>query len=324
MRCRSWIAEFTRYETPDGKIFEFEADDKFIVSDEGYGLPPIEYKTQRGPRQHGNTMVDYRLEKRVIQIITRQDTCSRFDYWDARADWINMLRPNRHAYNKKTPGILQKYLPNGEKRFIKAVIEEGPIFGPQDQEVWDEWGFTEALRFVCNDPIFYDPTPICYTWTLATSDHLVFPFFFRVPTSEREDGGGLLFAQSVINSPEEVTYDATFESYPEFEIIGPLNGTEIYHAELDKTIKLNYNIIAGDTVTIGLQPGNKVVTSTLNGDIIGTVSNPRDLTTFRLLPDPELSNGINTIIVTGTDAVADSSFANSQVQMTFYRRFIGI
>jgi hypothetical protein len=324
MRCVSrWVTEFTEFETADGVTFGFEEDDRFIVSDEGYGLPPIEYKTQRGPRQHGNTMVDYRLERRVIQIIARQDTCSRFDYWDARDHWIDIFRPNRHVFNRKTPGILKKFLPTGKKRFIKAVIEEGPIFGPKDQEVWDEWGFTETLRFICNDPIFYDPEPKCYTWSLATHDHLVFPFYFIARTSDRDPEAGLIFASSVIYSEEIVTYDGNWETFPDFVIDGPLNGPEIIHEELSLSIKLNYNIAVGETVTIGLTPGNKTVWSSVNGNIIGTVAQPKDLTSFRILPNPELTGGINTIYAVGTDAIL-SSAVSSAISMIYLDRYVGI
>jgi len=79
------ILELDQLITPDSQVYTFRDDQRrFTMSTSGEGLPPIEYITQRGPFQHGETVVDYRLRPRVLQMVYREKFCSRDVYWDGR------------------------------------------------------------------------------------------------------------------------------------------------------------------------------------------------------------------------------------------------
>jgi hypothetical protein len=307
------IAEFTRYESPDGKIYDFDEDDRFLVSEEGLGMPDIEYRTHRGPKQHGETTSDYRLLPRIIQMIVRQDSCSRSDYWDYRALLLDSIRPNRQNFGTFQHGTLQKFLPNGDKRFIKVVLEKGPVFAPRNMQEWDEWGFTEALRFKASDPVFYDPDQVCKSWLFEEYVHLTFPFVFEAPL-------GLIFGSALFAYNSDIVYEGTWESYPVIQIVGPIMSPTITNTSINKSIQLDYTVSAGEVITINLTPGNKTVESNLNGNIIGVISTPRDLTSFRILPEPEVANGINKIDVLGSDAVVGVT----EIKLAYYNRYIGI
>lgn len=171
------IQEFDYYISPAPENREFnlhDAEVMFIMSGTGHGMPPIEYITERGPLQHGESLIDYRLRPRLITMVTRRRFPCRQDYWDGRDDLLDALRPNRQAIGQFNPGVLRKILPDGSMRDIKVMIESGPAFEPRAMDRWDELAFTEILRFVAHDPIFFDPMTLVAQWVLAIEDNLIF------------------------------------------------------------------------------------------------------------------------------------------------------
>lgn len=64
-----------------------------IVSEQGLSLPPINYLTQRGPYQHGDTVVGLRLEPRTIQLVLSKLFMTQLDHQLSRNVWINRLSP---------------------------------------------------------------------------------------------------------------------------------------------------------------------------------------------------------------------------------------
>lgn len=311
------VAEFTEYIAPDGVTYKFDAGDRFLISEEGLGLPPVEYITQKGPFQHGENLVDYRLGVRTIQLLLRQDTCSRFDYWTSRASLLNMVRPNRYVGSDFGPGTLRKKLPDGTIRDIDVIIEQGPIFSARSLDHWDEFGFTETLRFLAHNPTFYDPEQRSVQWeTLVdatTEDYLIFgttSFSFVFP---------FVLGVTTFVSEKTVAYPGTWHSYPRITVLGPQEDFKITNVSTGEFIQLDYNIAAGEEVTIDLPFGNKTVENNVGTSLIGTVTPTSNLATFHIAPDPEVPGGVNVFRV---DSVGTS--AASKVLMEYYIRYIGI
>jgi hypothetical protein len=306
------VMEFTDYISPTGVVYNFDTSDRFLISEEGLGLPPINYITQKGPYQHGETLLDYRLGTRTIQLIVRQDSCNRYDYWSNRAALLDAIRPNYQLLNNFNPGTLRKKLPDGSIRSIDVVIDEGPTFVARSTDTWDEYGYTETLRFIAHDPTFYDPTKITTTWDVLVDPalplHTAFPITFPITL------GPTAYAVT-----KAITYTGSWLAYPKITITGPMNGFMILNSATGEYIEINYIISAGEVVTIDLPYGNKTITSSLGTNLIGTCSTGSDLSTFHIAPTPEATGGVNTIQVevTGTDA-------NSKVVLDFYTRYIGI
>ena len=307
MYKRRYMTEFTEYHSPDGHVYKFSDADRFLLTEEGFGMPPIEYITQRGPYQHGETVIDYRLGTRVIQLLHRRDTCSRDDYWTARNDILNYLRPNRQALGTVLPGHLLKRFPDGRKRQIDVLVEQGPVFQARDTKQWDEWAYTETIRFIAFNPIWYDPAQVCYTWKLTTNNNLILPFTLPFTLG------------AWIDANVTIDYDGTWETFPLIQVTGPVNGLIITNTSTGDFIHLGYNIPGGRTVTITLDYGHKTVTDNIGNNLIGVVTPDSDLATFSILPDPQVTNGQNIINVYG-------SGVNLQTVITvaYYRRFLGI
>jgi len=332
------LIEFDTYTTPDGSVYNFHNGvDKFLMSFEGTGMPNIDYITQQGPLQHGETVIDYRLQKRVIQYVVRRNACDRYDYWKNRFDMINMLRPNRQATTTMAPGYLRKIIPGLDPithvpivRQIDVFIESGPVFAPRSLEDYDEFGITEALRFVAPDPTFYDPTPTTMNWSLHPQSHLVFDTalggIILLPYSGYpiDAGTDMVFGTNMIGDDETALYLGNWPSYPTITITGPLAGPIIHNLTTGKKIRLLYNVSGGETVTISLPYGNKTVINQLGVNLSGTVTDDSDLADFAIEPTvyPTVSvanTGLNTLRVVGGGAV----IGVTSITISCFTRFIG-
>lgn len=319
------------YITPEGIQFLLDAPPhRSVLDDTGLGMPPIEYVTSRGPFQHGETMKDFWLRPRIVQMTIRHNFCNRKTYWDGRADLLNVLRPNRSTitsmlygsayYGSYTyggsvacqPGFafgtLRKYYADRRIREIAVMILEGPKFEPRQRGQWDEWSFQEVLRFIAFDPIIYDP--LLHITNLATPlvpGQLVFPITFPIVFS---------------GSTPQVTalqYSGTWMEFPVIELVGPMTNPMITNDSTGETLQLLTSIPAGTVVTICTQPGNKTILGDNGVNYIGFLSADSDLTTFHLAPDPEAPGGLNQIT-----AIASAGAVGSAINLKWYNRYIGM
>jgi hypothetical protein len=304
------MTEYTEYITPDGETYRFDTHDKFLLSETGLGMPPVSYITSRSPTQHGETVLDYRLGTRVIQLVHRRNACNREDYWANRGDLLDMIRPNRNGISSYNLGRLRKIFSDGSKRDIYVTIEQGPEFAARDTSRWDEWAFTETIRFIAHDPLFFDPVQKSANLTLASNSGLTFPF--SLP---------LLIEDDKINLTLTCTTEGTEDTFPNIVLTGPMSGVLVRNTSLDLEININYNISDGEIVTVYLQPGNKRIVSDLVGDITGVGYALSDLATFRLAPHPKVTNGDNIIHFHGAGI---APFGNTAISMNWLDRYIGI
>jgi len=302
--------EYDQYISPVGEIYQFNNKrDKFIFPIDGLGMPPIRYVTQRGPYQHGETMLDYFLEPRIVQVRHRRTSCNRTELWDVRSDLLDAVRPNRQIINSLEPGILRKIMPDGTKRDINVIVQAGPSYDSGTRNGWDEWAIDDIIRFVAHDPTFFDPTEVITEFNFSTFEELVFPADFPIA-----------FFASTFDETDTIEYGGTWLSYPEIIMTGPINNPIITNTTTGEKIELDYNIAAAEVVTITTEYGNKTISNDDGDNLIGTLTTDSDLATFHIAPDPEAPGGDNVIRVQG--ASADS--AVTQMVVKYYTRYIGI
>lgn len=293
VRTRAIVAEKDIYITAEGQQYLLHNPrNRAVLSDTGSGMPEIEYITQRGPYQHGESVKDYFLRPRVVEFHIRQNFCSRQAYFDGRDMILDLLRPNRGS------GVLRKIRPDGAKRDLVVHIQAGPKFESRKSSEWDEWSLDEVLRFIAYNPIYYDPDS--YSQTFTTSGALVFPITFPI-----------IFAG--FGNTATVVYDGNWIEYPVIILTGPLSATSILNLTTGERIGFTYNIPATRTVTIDLNYGSKRIFLDDGTNLIGYITPTSDLATFHLEP------GENIIQVAGV-----GSDANTTLSINYMNRYIGI
>lgn len=314
------IQEFDYYISPAPESQEFNLHDAhvlFVMSTTGRGMPPIQYITERGPLQHGESLLDYRLRPRIITMVTRRRFQCREDYWDGRNALLDALRPNRQAIGQFNPGVLRKVLPDGSMRDIEVMIESGPAFEPRDTDRWDERAFTEVLRFVAHDPTFYDPDQQAQQWTVVIEDNLI---FYESPNYTDRLVFPIWFEGPIISAYQDVTYLGTWVGYPTIVVTGPANNLLIENITTDEKLELvDYTIAAGEIVTFTTEYGNKTVTNQTGVNLLPYLTTDSDLATFHLEPDPGASGGMNQIYV-----FCSGASPATQVVIYWLIRYIGI
>ncbi len=306
--------EFTSYISADGEEYQFHIPSgygRWVLSESGWGTPPIDYITQRGPFQHGETVRDFFLRPRVIQMLIRQQFCNRDEWWGGRALLLDAIRPNRQTTpTGAEPGQLRRIESDGTIRDLNVFISVGPRFEPRNRTGWDEWAFQEVLRFIAHDPVIFDPTRVDTELAPGVvAGALVFPITFPIE-----------FGAGVIDETTALLYVGTWETYPIIVVTGPLNDFTITNNTTGEVIELDYDIVAGDVITIDLNYGVKTVVDADGVNRIGVVTSESDLATWHIAPDPEAPGGVNSITITGWNTQPGTT----SVELRAFTRYFGI
>lgn len=292
----SLIPEWISYFTPDGQELRFLAP-WFKLQEDGLGMPPVEYVTTRGPFQHGESVKEYWLKPRVIQMLIRRNARSRSEYQQLRYSLINYMRPNRAP--RPTPGRLRKYCADGSVREWFVYPSEGPSFPAGDLGQWDQWSIQDTIRFTAYDPIARDPSTHSITFA-ATGTVGTFPITFP-----------LQIAAFGTSAPTD--YAGTWDTFPLITINGPATGVVVRNVTTDEVLSLAYTVPSGRVVTVTLDYGNKTVKLDDGTNLIGYMSADSDIGSFHLQP------GSNTfqVYASGTSSI-------SSVILQWYDRYIGV
>lgn len=303
--CFTNDSERLVYIRPDGVRYTLHAPPwRVVLSEEGFGTPPLEYVTDRAPFQNGDNVRAVFLAPRPIQLVVAHNFMNRGEYWDGRAALLDAFQP-RNGVVGPTPGKLLYYLPGKQRRQLDVLLDSGPGFTPSPGG-WREWSFTEAIRFTAHDPAWYDPTPSISTLIFGVAQsQLVFPITFPISFSDTSD-------------TSEVTYTGSWPDYPSITVYGPVTGFSIENLTTGDKIQLNGVIAAGEIVTINLR-GIKTITSSSGANVMSQLTADSDLGTFSLMPAPDAPGGVNQIRVTGS-----GTDAQSFVSLSWYKRYFGI
>jgi len=302
--------EFDLIITPDGETYRFNNKiDKFVWGVTGQAMPPIDYITQRGPFQDGESVLGYRLDPRIVQLVHRKNSCSRTEYWDNRSSLLDFLRPNRQTTTTFQTFILRKILPDGSKRDLNVVYQDGIGFRGQELGKWDEFSIQEPIRFIAHDPIFFDPDENITSYATGVSDdELAFPITFPIE-----------FGISAEVEALSIAYEGTYRSFPQIILIGSMTDPRIRNITTGQEIALDYTITTPRTVTINLAFGNKSVEDDLGNNLIGTLTSDSDLVSFAIEPNPLADGGVNSIGISASD-----TDANAEVIIRYFTKYIGI
>lgn len=308
MAYTSFLLEFNQYITPDGQVYNFDTSTKFVMTETGTGMPPIDYITQKGAFQHGETLLDYRLKPRIIQMLVRRNGTSRQEYWNNRADMLNFFRPNRWLPGVNSQGILRKTLPDGTHRDLNVIIQQGPEFVARNLDTWDEWAISETLRFIAYDPIYHSDVVNSVIWSPAGISNLVFPITFPIT-----------FDAIFVSETKTINYVGTWNCFPTVIVTGPGAGFRLVNNATGKVLAMNYNQAAGEVITFDLSFGKKTVKNGSGVNLVGALTADCDLTTFAIACSPEASGGVNNL-----NARLNAANSSSRIEVRWISSYIGI
>ena len=271
------------------------------VGEDGWGMAPVRRITDRGPLQHGDSDIDFRLEPRVGMLKLLARGASASGYWDLRSTLLRIFRPSNTAI-KLTWG-----LDNGTQRQIDVYYAGDLSFGSDERLGYNQ---TAVVQLRASDPTYYDPTVQNAAFTTGGgSGGFVVPVVVPV-------GVGA----STVNSSQVIAYPGTWMTFPIVTIVGPITNPVVYNDSTgDKLDFTGITIIAGDSYTIDCRSGYKTVTNAAGTNKIADLTDDSDLQTFSLQPDPDVAGGNNTIRVTGSGANASTA-----INVVYYVRYIGI
>lgn len=286
------------YITPDG-IEYMLSEPVWVLQEDGLGMPPMEYVTQRGPFQDGETVKAVFLRPRTIQLVVRRNGCSRAEYWNLRNQLLDILRPRGL---RVTPGTLRKYLANGGVREFAVFPSEGPGFPSHPSTSWDQWSIQDTVRFTCYDPVARDPTQQTKLFVSSGGTSGTFPITFPLSIASFSSAG----ATPIKNV-------GTWDSFPVIVINGPATGPQVTNVTTGEKIVLSYVVPSGHSVTIDLAFGDKTVKLDDGTNLIGFVTPDSDLGTFHLQPG---DNNVQ-VFATGTSVV-------TSIVVNWFTRYIGI
>lgn len=301
------IIEFDVYIAPDGEVYNLHTPPvRAVISLDGDGIPPINYITQHGPYQHGQTIIDYFLQPRTIQVVLRANGRSRTDWYWIKKLLVDALRPNRTpGMGAPQPGVLRRYMPNGKWIDLDVVAAKGPGFTARNLSNWDEWSFQETIQFIAHNPIYYNPVPHALAFSNPINQ-LVFPVTFPI-----------LFG--ALDVTQNVTYLGDWMEFPSITVSGPLLNPTIVNVSTGEKLSLNYSLPVGRHLTYTLPYNLKQVLLDDGTSLAPYLTNDSSMATFHLAPNPEVDGGVNAIHVYGNGTAAGSA-----ISMSWHDRYIAL
>lgn len=95
-----------------------------LVVEQGRGMPPLHYNTQRGTYQHGETPINMRLDVRVVQLALTDDNDNRPQMYADLARLLHRLNPNRNwaVDGTLTKCIYRKIMPGGTRQWRSDLV----------------------------------------------------------------------------------------------------------------------------------------------------------------------------------------------------------
>lgn len=125
---------------------------------------------------------------------------------------------------------------------------------------------------------------------------------------------------STLNVTSVIDYGGTWRSSPVIVMTGPITNPVILNTTTNEKLDFTGTVLgSGTTYTIDTRYGYKTVVDQTGANKIADLTNTSDLATFHLAADPEATDGLNSIQVTGTGVTSATS-----VFVQYYERFVGV
>lgn len=283
---------------------ELNLDDRengfYLLATDNFGMPAFHRLEERGAMQHGVTDRGYRLDPRFITLVVGIQGNSVDDFYQKRETLLEAFAPSN------TAGSL-RWQRGSVTRQIDGYLIEGLQFTDSDRTYLFQ---KVPITIKCPDPTWYDPGGKSVDFGIGGGENsLVIPLV--IPT---------YVGSSTINLSQQIMYNGTVATYPVITIRGPITNCVITNTITGKKLDFTGHTIAAGTVyTIDLRYGHKTITDQNGDSQISKLTNDSDLATWRLLPDPNVAGGVNSIQATGAGATSATA-----INVQYFERFIGV
>lgn len=295
--------------TPDGQTFVISDEHSYAVVDSaGNAMPGFSYQTRRG-FQSDHAFVDgFAPEARAVTLILAGSTQSRESYWQARAALISHLRPNRGGAL-----VLRHYREDGTAYDLYCWVNAA------DKDSDSGFSINQEIELIAFDPFWYSANETSIEFSSSGSSELVFPITFPA-----------LFGSDDSFGAAEIIYTGDWPTYPRIEIAGPYSSMMVVHSEAQCMIRLNTQILFGESRIIDLNPSDGK-TYIRDGDGVDRMDElmmpDSNLMNFSLRavgifdtndPFSGVSGGINTLVANATGIGAGTSLV-----VKYKERYLG-
>lgn len=234
------------------------------LGDQGFGLAPLHRITTRGPLQHGDSDIDFRLDPRILQIplvVQNTSTTPMIQSYTIRQALLNIFRPQNSGVLTVTVGTIVPPM----TRSINVKVLGGLTFDvdPQDYHV------RTVVQLRADDPTWYDEQQFNTSTILGVNFGLTYGL---------ENAGNWL-------------------SFPQIQATGPVTNLTITNTTTSQVLNIPGTISAGTSYYFDLRYGYKTIYTGPNQtgtNVISAISATSNLATWAIQP------GVNNIVVTGT------------------------
>ena len=275
-----------------------------VVTVTGVGSAPVRRLSQRGPLQHGETDIGFRLDPRSINLVLAFAPAT-LALADAARDTLARIFGPRQSI----PVQLRYTRDDAAVRQLDCYAV-GMVDMPVTEE--DRIGVLQrvAVQLQASAPAWYDPEQksLRVAGSIAGTPS-------SVPLAMPWVVGGASVAGSYA-----VSYMGTFDEYPIIVVTGPITDPVITNTTTGDALSFVGTTIAnGDSYTIDLRYGFKTVTDSGGTNRIAKLTTSSALATWRLASLLETSDGNNGISISGTGAGAATT-----VRILYSNRYLSL
>ena len=251
----------------------------FLRDHEGTGMQPRHDITQRGPMEHGESYLDYRLDPRDIDLLLML-TGSVSERATKRRTLMGLFHPDYAS-------TLRFLADNGTRDIDVQFKGDGTVPTNERQPALE----IVRLKFIARKP-FYDPSGVTVPFAQISGGGA-----FLVPTAVPTTFGGSSLNQTQVI---DTTGDPTFwRAEPIITITGPITDPIITNQLTgDKLDFTGTTLAGGTTYTIDTRYNKKTVVDQLGANQISKLAAGSSIASF------DLRRGANSILVVGTGTTA--------------------
>jgi hypothetical protein len=271
-----------------------------LIGHDGWGVPPNHRLTIRGPEQHGETDLGYRLDPKFGKLLLQFPDTDLPTMYAHRDQLRKLFRPQLNQ-------TIKWVLPNGAVRYYDGHLSND-LSMPWDVNNWAAQSVT--LSFKVESGYGYDPVAkvVAFNYGGGVSPFLI-PYV--IPYN---------IGVSTIDQVNTFTYNGEWLSYPILQVVGPITNFVITHQQTGYKLQAvsGLTINPGDYYFFDLRYGYKTVKDSSGVRQNIKLTQDSNLTQFFIGDDSSCPGGVNSIRVQGSGITGQT-----QVIATYYENYLG-